>query len=73
MTSSTGYYEQSCASQRTPCSLPNTMEKFDPTEDGFFEATVGFRICFQNVWVDFNYFLRFSSNSDASGGLGEVF
>ena len=41
------------------------------TERGFFEATLEYHFL-ANIWVDFNLVLRFSSNSDGSGDLGEI-
>ena len=42
------------------------------SEGGIFEATVEFWLSFGNIWVDFNLILRFSGNSDGSGGQGGV-
>ena len=43
------------------------------TEGGIFEARLDVYNFQKNIWVDFNLLLRFSSNSDGSVDLGEVF
>ena len=39
----------------------------------FWGRRSNFAFLFQNVRVEFNLLLRFSGNSDGSGGLGKVF